>query len=57
MTVHSDRTIEILMAQTESLYKLRRSSIEIGLGLQALLDHFGLRRVTTQQVDEVLDSE
>lgn len=48
---------EILAAHSDSLYQLKRDSIENRIGMHLLLDHFGLPRVTPEQVDEVLDAE
>jgi hypothetical protein len=36
---------------------LRRESIENRIGIHLLLDHFGLSRVTQEQVNKVLDEE
>jgi hypothetical protein len=53
----TDQNDEILESHSESIYKLRRESIENRLGMHTLLDHFGLPRVMRHEIDEVLDTE
>ena len=53
----TDKINEVLASHSESIYRLRRESIENRLGIRALLDHAGLPRVNQDQVDEVLDAE
>ena len=53
----ADKVDEILASHSESIYRLRRESIENRLGMHRLLDHFGLPMITQEQVDEVLDAE
>jgi hypothetical protein len=48
---------ETLAGHSESIYKLRRGNIENRLGIHRILDHLGLQRVTSEEVDEVLDEE
>ena len=48
---------ENLASHSESIYLLRRDSIENRLGIRVILEHFGLPRITQEQVDEVLDAE
>jgi hypothetical protein len=48
---------ETLAHDSESIYKLRRESIENRLGMRMILEHLGLPRITAEEVDEVLDGE
>jgi hypothetical protein len=48
---------ETLAHHSESIYKLRRESIENRLGMRMIMEHLGLPRITEEQVDEVLDGE
>lgn len=45
--------IEVVHGQT--LYELRRESIENKLGITAIMAHLGLPPITGEQVDAVLD--
>ena len=53
----TNKTDEVLAAHSESLYKLRRESIENRLGIHLILESLGHPRITKEQVDEVLDAE
>jgi hypothetical protein len=48
---------DILAHHSESIYDLRRGNIENRLGMNRILDHLSLPRITSEEVDEILDGE
>ncbi|WP_157249876.1 hypothetical protein [Nonomuraea typhae] len=43
-------------ANNETLYQLRRSTVRTELGVNRILEHLGLEKVTDAEVDEELDA-
>lgn len=56
------RTVEARLAEIEggygdTIYKLHRGVVGLGIGQSRILSHLGLPDVTAEEIDEALDRE
>lgn len=56
ITTLEGRVREIETSLGETSYRLRRDTVANRLGIERILDHLELSRITGSQVDEVLDA-
>lgn len=57
ITALEGRVTEVETNHGDSIYRLRRDTIANRLGMEAVLDHLKLPRVTEDRIDDVLDQE